>query len=767
MIDFKNKYVLLGVFSIVIIIITLIYLSKEANTKEQFTQLPSSISTTATNPINITELQSPNGLMQLKIDQVGDFIVSKSVNDSTCSNCLVKIWSARDAYANNFKIAQGPFRLTLQTDGNLVIYGQSSYIFSIADTPQWSRPSISAPYTLTLTDTGSLEVKDSQNRITWKSVIPVIVTPPPPPTGVKFRYIRIAKDIKQWINYNTIDDLLEISKIALINKDNTRYNHNDMKFVASSVAVYGNISDIDIRGNTSNKFFASKQGKIILDLGQEVDSINFSKLDITTGNVADNNTKSRINGVTVLLIDKYGKPINNGVPLIYNRTTNSPTVSLSMDLNSAQFLGLVAPCNPSKAGNCMLGFSELQVFNSSNQNIALTRPHLMTKSLPSVNASFSSLYAVDGDLTNIAHSDNNMGGMFVVDLGFDTNISSIDHVTLYNRFEGSDDEMMRQEGMNISFINLVKGTNIDNTYQVIPASDVTTLFYKLPKPEINEILISSRSVSTALNLSELAIYTDDNNRLVQDANVNFQSLGGRWDANFDVANVYDGNINTTFHTQSGNTNPVLKITFPARKDIKRIVFDNRKDCCRDRVSNGGKIDVKGPSGFNFTYKFGNLWLQPTADRFTYSIDFLNGRNIIRDFPINNQKFLVKDIIKNKCVDDRGATTGGQQLYVTTCSNTNINQQWTYDEKTGLIKNANKNLCWDDGGSTASGTLRATTQPCDPNNKNQQWAYSTRTRQFYNPNKFGNMCLDDTDGSFMHLFTCDLSNVNQRFDIVKL
>ena len=107
-------------------------------------------------------------------------------------------------------------------------------------------------------------------------------------------------------------------------------------------------------------------------------------------------------------------------------------------------------------------------------------------------------------------------------------------------------------------------------------------------------------------------------------------------------------------------------------------------------------------------------------------------------PVNNQAFLVKDPHKNKCVDDRAATAGGQQLYTTTCSATNRNQQWTYDYSTGLIKNANKNLCWDDGGWTVanknSGNPKMTTQPCDPNNKNQQWVYNTRTRQFYNPNK---------------------------------
>jgi hypothetical protein len=592
-----------------------------------------------------------------------------------------------------------------------------------------------------------------------------------PANAIPFRYLRISKDIYPNINYNTMDDNLELRSIALFNNSNQRYSDPAMKIVANSNPTYGTVNSIVIRDGqaTPPEFFASQRGFVILDFGKELNALDFRRLEITVGNSQDNNTKSRINGVTVMLLDKDGKPLNNGVPLVYNRTTNSPTVSLSMNPNSAQFFALESACNPAKNGSCYLQLSEIRIMNTTNTNIALNKPNIMTQSLDN---NYFSEKAVDNILTNMVHTTEN-GGIFIVDLGSDMNISDIDRVEIYNRFEGNDQWMMRQEGQKNSFVNLVKGSNVDNTYQVIPASDLTYLFYR-QKPEINQIIVSSRNDSTALNLSELAIYTDDNTRLVPGmtgVSVTYESLGGIFDNNFAVPNTYDGKINTKYHTAAGNKNTKLKITFPPRRDIKRIVFDHRDECCNDRVSNGGSIVISGATGFSAEYKFGNIWTKPNDDRFNYSFDLLNGRDIRAvDLPVNNQKFLVKDPHKNKCVDDRGATTGGQQLYVSGCGPNNQNQQWTYDHSTGLIKNANKNLCWDDGGWSVgnknSGNPKMTTQPCDRNNQNQIWRYSTRTRQFYNPNK-QDQCIDSGDGNSMHLWECTMNNGNQRFDIVRI
>ena len=467
-------------------------------------------------------------------------------------------------------------------------------------------------------------------------------------SGRMFRFVKISKDIYSNIDFETMDNKLELSRIALINKNNTRYTNPNMKFVLNSSPEYGTINSINIRDDQASdgKFFSSERGFVVLDFGQELNSNDFSRLEITAGNLQDNNTKGRINGTTVTLLNKDGVPLNFGVPLIYNKTTKNGTVSLSMDQNSAQFYAVESACNPSKAGNCALQISELKVMNTASPsvNIALSKPSLMTQRQNGIPAN-----VLDNDNKNMVITQDN-GGMFIVDLGADINLAQIDRVEFYNRFTSDDMEMMRQEGVKVSFVNLVSGSNLDRTYQIIPSSDLTYLFYRMPKPEINEIVISSKSSSSPLNLSELAIYTDDNTRLLPGGNsgVIYESLGGIFDANYAVANSYDGKITTAFHTAGGNTNTKLKITFPPRRDIKRVVFDNRSDCCNDRVYGGGSITFKGPTGAIFTYEFGIRETSPIQDRFTYSVDFLDGRDIrIPDLPVNNQKFLVKNIIKNK------------------------------------------------------------------------------------------------------------------------
>jgi hypothetical protein len=785
MLELKNKYILIGIGLIGILVIAYLILSRN---KQSFITKTTTMKGTQI-ILNMEEKESrssaknfwlygaavgPSGNGRIPIQRV--YIEIRNINDPA-TNLI------------SFAAQDGTFVKGVTYNGNGMIVYAFNYTGSINDFGTSIQPNMTM-----YTDLNNLGYKifsrgweqvssedfsESQNNMT-NAVKDMLASLIPPAvqqssiSGKMFRFVRISKDIYSNIDFETMDNKLELSRIALINKNNTRYTNTNMKFVLNSSPEYGTINSINIRDDqkSDGKFFSSERGFVVLDFGQELNSNDFSRLEITAGNLQNNQTKGRINGTTVTLLTKDGNPLNFGVPLIYNRNTNNGTVSLSMDQNSAQFYAVESACNPAKSGSCYLQLSELRVMNtaSPNTNIALNRPHIMTQSLD--NNFYFSEKAVDNILTNMAHTTQN-GGIFIVDLGYDRNISDIDRVEIYNRFEGNDQWMMRQEGQKNSFVNLVKGSNVDNTYQVIPASDLTYLFYR-QKPEINQIIVSSRNDSTALNLSELAIYTDDNTRLVPGmtgVSVTYESLGGIFDNNFAVPNIYDGKINTKYHTAAGNKNTKLKITFPPRRDIKRIVFDHRDECCNDRVSNGGSIVISGATGFSAEYKFGNIWTKPNDDRFNYSFDLLNGRDIRAvDLPVNNQKFLVKDPHKNKCVDDRSATTGGQQLYVFGCDTNNRNQQWTYDHSTGLIKNVNKNLCWDDGGWTGanknSGNPKMTTQPCDPNNQNQIWRYSTRTRQFYNPNK-QDQCIDSGDGNSMHLWECNMNNVNQRFDIVRI
>ena len=131
------------------------------------------------------------------------------------------------------------------------------------------------------------------------------------------------------------------------------------------------------------------------------------------------------------------------------------------------------------------------------------------------------------------------------------------------------------------------------------------------------------------------------------------------------------------------------------------------------------------------------------------------------------KFLIKALHKNNlCVDDYGF-----EVKLNTCDPNNPNQQWTYDANTKLIKNANKNKCLDDGGATYGGQTKFAIWDCQSTNQNQLFTYDSFTKMFKNSVK-NNLCMDDagatTPGSArMHVWGCDANNGNQKFDIVSL
>jgi hypothetical protein len=797
MLELKNKYILIGIGLIGILIIAYLILSRN---KQSFITVIKTITKGTQIILNMEEKERES-------DEKNFWLYGSAVGPSgngkiPIQRVYIEIRNINDPAMNliSFAAQDQSFVKGVTYDGNGMIVYAFNYTGSINDFGKSSQPNIT-----TYTDLSNLGYKifsrgweevssedfsESQNNMVKavKKMLESLIPPAPVQqssiSGKMFRFVRISKDLYSNIDFETMDNKLELSRIALINKNNTRYNHPNMKFVLNSSPEYGTVNSINIRDDqkSDGKFFSSERGFVVLDFGQELNSNDFSRLEVTAGNLQDNNTKGRINGTTVTLLTNDGNPLNFGVPLIYNRKTNNGTVSLSMYQNAAQFYAVESACNPSKGSNCILQISGLKVMNTSSPsiNLALDKPHLMTTAFEKHSGFYTSDKAVDDKNKNMAITQEN-GGMFLVDLGPDVNLAQIDRVEFYNRFASSDADVMRQEGVKVSFVNLVSGSNVDRTYQIIPAADLTFLFYQT-KPAIKEIVVSAKPGAEAFHLSELAIYTDNNDRLIPDGTkkVTYENPGGIWDGNYVLANAYDGKITTTYHTAAGNTNRNIKITFDSpRQDIKRVVFDNRSD---ERWNNrffgtidtqGGTIAFNGPTGKNLIYEFGRTETNPVKDRFTYSVDFLDGRDIrIADLPVNKQKFLVKDPHKNKCVDDRGATDAdrGKQLYTYECKTTNNNQQWTYDYSTGLIKNANKNLCWDDGGWTSAnrntGGPKMTTQPCDANNTNQQWMYNTRTRQFYNPNKT-NQCVDDGDGNSMYLWDCTLNNGNQRFDIQKI
>ena len=138
-------------------------------TSEQLSAMPTRISTLGTYSVEnkeFTTLISPNSQYWLYIDPSDGNVSVVRRSDNTA------IWSIKGI--NKYRTGvPSPYRLVLQTDGNLVVYGSNNdYIFSAADTDKWIRnPNLGAspPYYLELFDTGNLIIKDRNNVQGWST----------------------------------------------------------------------------------------------------------------------------------------------------------------------------------------------------------------------------------------------------------------------------------------------------------------------------------------------------------------------------------------------------------------------------------------------------------------------------------------------------------------------------------------------------------------------------------------------------------------------
>ena len=134
-------------------------------------------------------------------------------------------------------------------------------------------------------------------------------------------------------------------------------------------------------------------------------------------------------------------------------------------------------------------------------------------------------------------------------------------------------------------------------------------------------------------------------------------------------------------------------------------------------------------------------------------------------PTIPQRFLIKNSVKNGCLDDDGYT-----LVFQTCDTLSASQQYTYDPATKLIRNPYSNKCIDD-----SAQSMLTLSNCDQTNVNQQYTYLFNTKEFRNLNKktiltssvAQDSCLDAGNFRWLSLRMCSLAsdNQNQKYDFI--
>ena len=122
---------------------------------------------------------------------------------------------------------------------------------------------------------------------------------------------------------------------------------------------------------------------------------------------------------------------------------------------------------------------------------------------------------------------------------------------------------------------------------------------KQDQPPFNELIgryiilthPTKMDTGNPLNISEIEVYEQDTNaRLKGGANNKMSSTL----AGYPVANLEDGNVNTFAHTNDAR--PWMLVDLGADKKLQKIVVQNRRDCCKERLQGANIIVVNDANG---------------------------------------------------------------------------------------------------------------------------------------------------------------------------
>lgn len=110
-----------------------------------------------------------NGDYTLSMD--GKNLVVKRNSDTVWSSGVFN--GSNPSSSANSATVPGPYKISLQDDGNLVVYGANNFVWSAAATSQFYAPEPKkAPYKLTLESDGQINIKDRDGALVWKNVRP-------------------------------------------------------------------------------------------------------------------------------------------------------------------------------------------------------------------------------------------------------------------------------------------------------------------------------------------------------------------------------------------------------------------------------------------------------------------------------------------------------------------------------------------------------------------------------------------------------------------
>ncbi len=129
-----------------------------------------------------------------------------------------------------------------------------------------------------------------------------------------------------------------------------------------------------------------------------------------------------------------------------------------------------------------------------------------------------------------------------------------------------------------------------------------------------------------------------------------------------------------------------------------------------------------------------------------------------NFPSKGQKFKLSTTDSTKCV-----ATSENKLVLKNCTNnTDVEQDYNYDDMHNYIRNVALGKCVDTNNSDNDTTKYANIVDCNAFNNNQKFNYDSKSKEI--KNLATDKCLDYVDSNGIKLNTCNKGNT-QQFNVL--
>ena len=94
--------------------------------------------------------------------------------------------------------------------------------------------------------------------------------------------------------------------------------------------------------------------------------------------------------------------------------------------------------------------------------------------------------------------------------------------------------------------------------------------------------------SNIINVAEIEVYDYEGTKLTSNTTV-IEGYSTQHDVHA-WSNIFDGNLTTFGHSQDTDVNQFVNIDLGSKKKIYKVVVENRRDCCKDRIQ-GARIEL--------------------------------------------------------------------------------------------------------------------------------------------------------------------------------